>query len=200
MGKPNFLQDLVLLSPPPMQIQTSVDSPAETISALAAPTIAPQSPTSHDTILRPPVHTFTNWDPACPPILVAEDDEDDAYFIQRFLRKTGAKNPVMLFDDASEVVNFLGSARRDTAGARRRSPLLLFLDLHMKGVGGFDFLTWARDQKQLAPLTTVVLSNSNQPLDMQRAMELGAHRYLVKYPSVNTFATIVTSVYPQVVY
>ena len=46
----------------------------------------------------------------------------------------------------------------------------------------------------------VMLSNSNEPNDLARAMELGAHRYLVKYPSVQTFATIVTSVYPQVVY
>ena len=43
---------------------------------------------SHDVFVQPPLRTFTNWDPECPPILVAEDDEDDAYFIQRFLKKT----------------------------------------------------------------------------------------------------------------
>jgi DNA-binding NarL/FixJ family response regulator len=35
---------------------------------------------------------------------------------------------------------------------------------------------------------------------MQRALELGARRYLVKYPSVQTFATILRSVYPQKVF
>jgi hypothetical protein len=35
---------------------------------------------------------------------------------------------------------------------------------------------------------------------MERALELGAHRYLVKYPSLQTFTTIVRGVYPQTVF
>lgn len=136
-----------------------------------------------------------------PPILVAEDDLDDTFFIQRLIKKTGAKNPVKVFDDGTEVVNYLSArARSLSPAARRRSPLLLFLDLKMKGLGGFGFLEWAREQKDLGPLTIVVLSNSSEPEDMQRALELGAHRYLVKYPSVQTFATLVSSVYPQTVF
>ena len=40
------------------------------------------------------------------------------------------------------------------------------------------------------PLTVVVLTNSSDPQDMARALELGAHRYLVKYPSAQTFESI----------
>jgi CheY-like chemotaxis protein len=136
---------------------------------------------------------------ALPPILVADDDEDDRFFIQRLIIKTGVSNPVRTFDDGSEVVNFLGGARRMSA-LHPRSPLLLFLDLKMHGLGGIGFLEWARREKDLAPLTIVVLSNSAEAPVMAQALELGAHRYLVKYPSVQTINTIVRSVYPLTVF
>ena len=131
---------------------------------------------------------------ALPPILVADDDEDDLYFIQRLLKRTGTKHPIKTFDDGSEVVNYLGSHLQ--RAARPQLPNLLFLDLKMTGLGGFGFLEWARQQRGLAPLTIVVLSNSSEPGDMAQALALGAHRYLVKYPCVQTMTTIVRSVYP----
>lgn len=130
-----------------------------------------------------------------PPILVADDDADDIYFIERLIKKTGIKNPIKTFNDGSEVVNYLGS-HLACAVARNHLPSLLFLDLKMAGLGGFGFLEWARQQKGLSPLTMVVLSNSSEPGDMARALALGAHRYLIKYPCVQTMTTIVRSVYP----
>jgi len=135
-----------------------------------------------------------------PPILVADDDEDDRFFIERMIKKTGIPNPVRTFDDGSEVVNFLGGSRLSTPAGRLRCPRLLFLDLKMRGLGGLGFLEWARRQKDLAPLTIVVLSNLSEPEILARALELGAHRYLVKYPCVQTINTIVRSVYPQTVF
>ncbi len=135
-----------------------------------------------------------------PPILVADDDADDVFFVQRLITKTGIPNPVRVFDDGSEVVNFLGGARLDTPEGRERCPRLLFLDLNMRRLGGFGFLEWARQQKGLSALTIVVLSNSNHPEIVARALALGAHRYLVKYPCVQTMTTIIRSVYPAKVF
>lgn len=129
------------------------------------------------------------------PILVADDDQDDVFFITRLIKKTGIENPVKTFSDGSEVVNYLG-ARLACEQARKHMPSLLFLDLKMRGLGGFGFLEWARQQKGLQPLTIVVLSNSSETADMNRALELGAHRYLVKYPCVKTVTSIVRGVYP----
>ena len=150
-------------------------------------------------IIPPPVRRVQDGEPL-PPILVADDDEDDTFFIQRLIRKTGVENPIRTFDDGSEVVNFLGGARLCTPEGRLRCPRLLFLDLKMRGLGGFGFLEWARQQKGLSPLTIVVLSNSNESEMVTKAIELGAHRYLVKYPSVQTINTIVRSVYPLTVF
>ena len=151
-------------------------------------------------MLLPPSAVSATRAESLPPILVADDDEDDVYFIVRLIKRTGIENPVRTFDDGSEVVNFLGGSRLSTRAGRLRFPRLLFLDLKMRGLGGLGFLEWARQQKELTPLTIVVLSNSNEPQTVERALELGAHRYLVKYPCIQTINTIVRSVYPLTVF
>ena len=161
---------------------TSGELPTFSAPASVAP-IVPLAPLSHGSA-------------GLPPILIADDDPDDRFFITRLITKTGTEHPVRAFDDGSEVVNYLGAFAAAGPDVRRRAPQLLFLDLRMTGLGGFGFLEWARQQKNALPLTIVVLSSSAEPEDMQRALELGAHRYLVKYPSVQTFSTIVRSVYP----
>ena len=148
----------------------------------------------------PPLVAPLATQPDLPPILVADDDEDDMFFVQRLIKRAGVKNKVLGFDDGSEVVNYLSRARLAGATFHRKTPLLLFLDLKMRGLGGFGFLEWARQHRELSPLTIVVLTGSNEPADMQRALELGAHRYLVKYPSAHTFETIIRGVYPQTVF
>ncbi len=144
----------------------------------------------------PPVAAVTPSGGGLAPILVADDDPDDRYFIRRLITKTGTEHPIRTFEDGSEVVNYLGAIAAGGPDVRRLAPKLLFLDLKMTGLGGFGFLEWARAQKSALPMTIVVLSNSAEPADMAQAMALGAHRYLVKYPSVNTFGTIIRSVYP----
>lgn len=178
--------------------ESSVLAPAASlVSSPARPVVVSASPDAART--APPLGT-SQGGMGLPPILVADDDEDDVFFVQRLIRKTGVANPVRVFDDGSEVVNFLGGARLDTAAGKLRCPRLLFLDLNMRGLGGFGFLEWAREQKYLSPLTIVVLSNSNEPEIVARALALGAHRYLVKYPCAQTMTTIVRSVYPQTVF
>jgi CheY-like chemotaxis protein len=181
-----------------MPHSTSALHPALASSTTDSHSQSGTRPTNSRAVALPPVLAPTRE--TLPPILVADDDEDDRYFIERLIKKTGIENPVRAFDDGSEVVNFLGGARLSTAAGRLHCPRLLFLDLKMRGLGGFGFLEWARQQKDLGPLTIVVLSSSNESEVVAKALELGAHRYLVKYPCVRTINTIVRSVYPQTVF
>ncbi len=177
-----------------MQLPATLECPS------GAASVATPAASEPNSFVAPPLARALVSEPALPPILVADDDEDDLFFVQRLIRKTGVKNKIAAFNDGTEVVNWLGRARLSESGIHKKMPLLLFLDLKMKGLGGFGFLEWARQHKELAPLTIVVLTGSSEPEDMTRALELGAHRYLVKYPSAQTFASIVHGVYPQTVY
>src|SRR5262245_22405881 len=40
-------------------------------------------------------------------ILIAEDSEDDAFFLERAFRKIGLKNPIQILTDGAEVLDYL---------------------------------------------------------------------------------------------
>jgi len=56
----------------------------------------------------------------------------------------------------------------------------MLLDLNMPMKDGFDVLDWLRKQSGLKRLSSIVLTSSLRPEDVERAFELGAHSYLVK--------------------
>jgi CheY-like chemotaxis protein len=110
-----------------------------------------------------------------PFILLVEDSEDDAFFFQRALRKLGFAGTCVHMENGQLAIEFLQRAR--TEG---KVPQLIFLDLKMPKVNGFEFLTWLSKQGFEPPLHVVVLSGSDQATDMQLSRELGAAEYLVK--------------------
>ena len=52
-----------------------------------------------------------------PPILVAEDDEDDFLFLRRAIRQAAIENPILRFRDGSELVKFLEQLPAAEAGS-----------------------------------------------------------------------------------
>ena len=63
---------------------------------------------------------------------------------------------------------------------KSRIPDLVFLDLKMPVLSGFDVLRWIHDWEAASLLRVIVLSGSDHIGDKNRAMELGAQDYLVK--------------------
>jgi CheY-like chemotaxis protein len=45
---------------------------------------------------------------------------------------------------------------------------------------GFELLEWVRGKPEYASVPIVVLSSSDQPLDIDKALRLGAHLFLTK--------------------
>lgn len=118
-----------------------------------------------------------------PQILIADDDEDDRFILRRTLEKADVHNPVVVFDDGDDLLDFLG----DRMSA---PPCLLFLDLNMPRMTGFDVLSALR-QRGLGGIATVVVSGSARDEDRDRAKALGACGYLVKFPPPTQLAEIV---------
>lgn len=130
-------------------------------------------------------------------ILVADDDPGDLFFAMHLVKRTGTRHPVRPFDDGSGVADYLSRAWLRAAEGHAQLPRLLFLDLKMAGLGGFGFLEWISGHPELSAIHVVVLSGSDEPEDVARAKALGAKRYLVKHPSVATFARIIAHVYGE---
>jgi two-component system, response regulator len=126
------------------------------------------------------------------PILIAEDDPNDLFFLRRLLNKAGVENPIMSFPDGAAVIEFLQTTATEDANDGQLRPQVIFLDIKMPKMGGFDVLCWMRQQRAFQDLSVIILSGGKEPKDVARAAEFGVTRYLLKYPPVDVFTQIVT--------
>jgi CheY-like chemotaxis protein len=125
-----------------------------------------------------------------PPVLVVDDSADDLILIKRLLAKAGIKNPVVTFDDPTKVLAFLKAAAQTPDSGL--IPCIVFTDLKMPRVDGFDLLKWVRDQKKpLADLPVIILSGGAEEKDLKRAKTLRANKYIVKFPKPEAIAAII---------
>ncbi len=108
-------------------------------------------------------------------ILVAEDNEDDVFILQRALKKAGLSNPVHVCADGQEVMNYLKGEGAFGDRAKFPFPRLLLLDLKMPRVNGIDVLRWLRDHPDCNVIPKVVLTSSREPRDVAAAYKLGAN-------------------------
>ena len=110
-----------------------------------------------------------------PSLLLVEDSEDDAFFFRRTLQKSGHQCAVFRVKDGAEALEFL-----ENAAASDSLPHVIFLDLKMPLLNGFEVLEWLRSQAFASQLRVIVLSGSENQSDIDRAARLGAVHYLVK--------------------
>jgi CheY-like chemotaxis protein len=120
-------------------------------------------------------------DPALPPLLVVDDDDDDALLFARRLKEAGIKHPVLHFRDGTNVFLFLRQFCTGEKLAEQR-PCVMFLDVNMPDLSGFDVLVWARQQPVLQGMKIIMVSGATEPWDAKIAAKLGADSYLPKFP------------------
>jgi CheY-like chemotaxis protein len=116
-------------------------------------------------------------------ILLIEDNEDDVFFMHRALKKAQITLPVQVAMDGQQALDYVSGAGKYSDRAEYPLPSLIFLDLKLPFLSGFDFLSWLRNQPALKELPVVILTSSFEDRDRQRAKELAAKTYLVKPPS-----------------
>jgi len=114
------------------------------------------------------------------PILLAEDEQNDVFLIKRAFQKAQLVNPIRVVSDGQEAIQYLRGDGDYADRERFPLPTLVLLDLKMPRMGGFDVISWVRQQPGLKRLPLVVLTSSRDGPDINRAYELGANTYLVK--------------------
>lgn len=114
------------------------------------------------------------------PILYAEDEPDDVFFMIRACKHAGIESLIQTVPDGQEVIHYLSGNGKYADRKRYPIPRLVLLDLHMPDLSGFDVLQWIRLTPPVAAIPVLVLTSSTSESDIQRASELGANGYLVK--------------------
>jgi CheY-like chemotaxis protein len=103
-------------------------------------------------------------------ILLVDDDENDRILFSSALNDTGLDVELAEVSDGCAAINYLLSAEP----AEFPLPDVVFLDLKMPAMDGFEVLREIRSRPELKQLTVYILSHSQQRADMVRAHALGA--------------------------
>ena len=101
-------------------------------------------------------------------ILIIEDDEFFRELIAKKLNKSG-------FEFSLAINGQEGVERMKTD-----KPALVFLDILLPDVDGFDILTKIKADKEISSIPIIILSNLGQKEDIDKGLELGATDYLIK--------------------
>jgi len=110
------------------------------------------------------------------PVVLVEDDANDAVFVQHALADAKIGNPLVVCRTADEARRYVGTAQRE------RTPALFILDLFLEsGETGLDFLGWLRGQTSPIGSTPVImLTGSDEPKHRKESLDLGALFFLQK--------------------
>lgn len=63
---------------------------------------------------------------------------------------------------------------------KRVTPDLVLLDIIMPKMGGFEVMETMSEDEELKKIPIIVISNSGQPVELDRAKRLGAKDWLIK--------------------
>ena len=101
-------------------------------------------------------------------ILIIEDEEIVIDLLQRKLIKEGYETSVAR--DGQEGLKNMKEVKPD----------LILLDIIMPKMGGFEVMEEMAKDKELKKIPVIVISNSGQPVELDRAQKLGAKDWLIK--------------------
>jgi CheY-like chemotaxis protein len=128
------------------------------------------------------------------PVLYAEDDDNDAFLMQRAFGKNAIRHPLHIVPDGTEAIRFLSDAIQRAGRHEGPLPGLILLDLNLPRITGLEVLKWIREQPELRAVCVLVFTSSSQDRDIQTAYALGANGYLVKPVSSEKLLEMIASV------
>jgi DNA-binding response OmpR family regulator len=128
-------------------------------------------------------------DIALPPFIMVDDDQNDALIFARRLKQAGVNNPLLHFRNGGDAFMYLKQFCDGAKPAAQR-PVIVFLDVNMPSLSGFDVLAWARQQRALQGMKIIMLSGATEPWDAKIAAKLGADDYLMKFPGPEKLAEV----------
>jgi CheY-like chemotaxis protein len=98
-------------------------------------------------------------------IMLIDNNPDDNYYHRRVIQKHDPSLKVIEMDSATDALHYLQSAEINSI-----QPDLIFLDINMPGVNGWDFIEQHREKKQrLHDPLIIMLTTSENPDDIRRA-------------------------------
>ncbi len=118
-------------------------------------------------------------------IVMVEDDEGHARLIERNIRRAGISNEIRHFLDGTSALEFLF---KGVDGPLLNGPALVLLDLNLPDMSGIDILAKIKSEPKLKRTPVVVLTTTDDKVEIQRCYDLGCNVYITKPVNYESFA------------
>lgn len=126
-------------------------------------------------------------------ILLVDDDHEDCFFHQLVINKMDMTDSIQIAQNGLEALEFLKKEGQVI-------PELIFLDINMPKMNGWEFLDEYKhlDPLQKARITILMLTTSANPADLRRAQEMeDVTGYKTKPLSVEMLTEIIDNYFPE---
>lgn len=124
-------------------------------------------------------------------MLVAEDDSVAKFFMQRAFDKLQTTSTLQFVSDGVQAIEYLDGRGQYADRQEYPFPAVLVLDVKMPKLDGFGVLEWIKAHEKLKSLVVVMLTSSDEPVEINKAYALGVNSYLVKTPLYPEFTELV---------
>lgn len=118
-------------------------------------------------------------------IVMIEDDEGHARLIEKNIRRAGISNVIRHFVDGTSALEYLYDSPE---GPARNGPALILLDLNLPDMSGTDILARIKGDGPLKRTPVVVLTTTDDKVEIQRCYDLGCNVYITKPVNYENFA------------
>lgn len=118
-------------------------------------------------------------------IVMIEDDEGHARLIEKNIRRAGILNDITHFTDGTSALNHLFHTAN---GPALNGPALVLLDLNLPDMSGTDILAKIKSEPALKRTPVVVLTTTDDKVEIQRCYDLGCNVYITKPVNYESFA------------
>lgn len=121
-------------------------------------------------------------------VLLAEDNPDHAYLTKEAFQEARLRVELHHVETGDECLAFL---RRHPPFEDAPRPDLILLDIHMPRMDGYEVMEAINADEDLRSLTVVVLSTSDDLIDVERMYQLRCNSFLTKPVDFAQFADLV---------
>lgn len=111
-------------------------------------------------------------------ILIAEDDADDRFLMERAWEESGANEKIDFVENGVELLNHLNNIK--SRKIKNNYPQFILLDLNMPKMDGHEVLKTIKAHYDFKRIPVIILSTTKNQMEIKRCYDLGANTYIVK--------------------
>jgi CheY-like chemotaxis protein len=123
-------------------------------------------------------------------IIMIEDDEGHAHLIEKNIRRAGVNNQIVSFTNGTSAMEHLFGADGSGEVSDGRA-LLILLDLNLPDMTGVEILQKVKENRYLKTTPVVVLTTTDDKLEIKRCYDLGCNVYITKPVNYENFANAI---------